>query len=157
MYAVADDVRAVVARSVSSTAGTAASSLGDAVLAAALDSAQAEVDARLAGRYQVPFFPGAVPSLVVSLTVDVAAYLATLTFRESTDLSVDDPIRLRYARAQELLRQLGSGELDLPGVTSGGDTPATSGRATVRNPYSGRMFGLEDAGLGYDRDPRWCN
>jgi phage gp36-like protein len=154
VYAVADDVRAVVARAVSSTAGTAAASLGDAVLAAALDSAQAEVDARLAGRYQVPFIPGSVPALVVSLTVDVAAYLATLTFRESTDLSVDDPIRLRYTRAQELLRQLGSGELDLPGVAAGGDTPATSGRATVRNQYAGRMFGLEDAGLGYDH--RWC-
>jgi phage gp36-like protein len=154
VYATPDDVRAVVARSTSAGAGTSASALSDPVLIEALASAEAEVDARLASRYGVPFADVAVPALVRSLTVDVAAYLATLTFRESTDLGQDDPIRLRFARAQDLLGQLAKGDLDLPGVTADDGSPAPAGRPRVLNTYEGRMFGLRDFGLGYGRDRR---
>ena len=140
----------MLVRDFTDTDGTAASMLDGSLLEFQIVAAQAIVDGYLAGRYQVPFADGSVPPLVTALTVDLAAYRATLTYRQSVDLGVDDPVRLRYADAMVMLRAVADGSMDLPVIpVPGGDAPGTSGTVSVRNPYVGRLFGPEDFGLGY--------
>lgn len=149
-YCTALEVAAVLARDVRDSYGTGADMFDGSILDFHISAAQAEVDAVLTSRYKVPFNADAVPALVKSLTVDVAAYLATLTYRQDVDLGADDPVRLRYQRAEELLAKLSTGQIDLPGAGSE-DPPAQAGGARVVNQYSGRLFGLEDWGLGHAR------
>lgn len=126
------------------TGPATAASLTDAELADAIGEAQQEVDARLSDQYGVPFADGAVPALVAQVTRDLAAFKATLVHRRGNPLDSRDPVWLRYEHALSLLRQMGRGEVDLPGVA---DT-ASSGEAAVVNPYEGTLFGLSDFGLG---------
>lgn len=151
------DVRGVLARDVTDPEGTGADAFDEALLVYQITAAQAEVDARLAGRYQVPFPDGNVPPLVHSLTVDVAAYLATLTYRQNKLVEPTAPAYLRYQRALDILQRLSEGVMDLPEVPDpddGGTTPGTVSAISVRNPYEGRMFGLRDFGLGIERARR---
>lgn len=97
-----------------------AASLGDPDLLAAIADATNEVDGKLAGRYQVPFSDPA-PDQVQTLTTDIACYLATLTARRGDPLLSGDPVLLRYTRAEQLLAQLQSGTMVLPGATGGSD------------------------------------
>lgn len=148
-YCTADEVRGVLARDVLDLVGTAGSLADVDLLDYHVGAAQAEVDARLANRYVTPFTDPA-PALVKSLTVDVAAYLATLTYRQSVDLEPTDPVALRYARAQDLFKGIANGSVDLPGAQVPGDGGASSsGTVTVRNPYVGKLFDPDDLGLGY--------
>lgn len=153
-YCTVDEVRGVLARDVAQATGTAATLLDADLLEYHIGAAQAEVDARLTGRYKVPFPDDGVPALVKSLTVDVAAYLATLTYRQSKDLAQFDPVVLRYQRALELMKGLADGTIDLPPGgdpgDGGGDVEPT-GSATVRNPYIGDLFTPDTWGLGYQR------
>lgn len=152
-YCTAEQVRGVLARDVAQATGTAATLFDVDILEYHIGAAQAELDGRVAGRYVTPF-PDPVPALIQSLTVDVAAWLATLTYRQSKSMEPDDPVRLRYQRALELMQGLSDGSIDLPpGHTPGDGGAETTGVATVRNPYIGRLFGVEDFGLGY-RGPR---
>lgn len=151
-YATPDEVRSAVARDLSKTTGTAAS-LDDDELKATIVTAQAEVDAKLRGRYTLPFTT--VPLLVKSIVIDIASYLATLTYRQSKDLAQGDPIMLRYDRAEKLLKSITDGTADLDTGDGGAAAGSTSGGAGQPiNPYTGNLFGLEDAGLSYGRD-RW--
>lgn len=150
VYATAADVRTVLARDTFDFEGNAAGLL-DSTIESQVVAAQNEIDARLAGRYQVPFTTA--PAVVASITIDVAAYLCNLIYRESKDLTQEDPMVLRYQRAIRLLDDLSTGKADLPGGDgSPGDLGA--GVASVRNPYEGRLFGLETFGLGYGRTAR---
>lgn len=152
-YCTPQDVRAVLARDVAVATGTAAE-LSDTAILAQIDAAQAEVDTRIANRYTVPF-PAPVPALLKSMTIDVAAYLATLLYRQSKDIAQFDPIVLRYQRAKELLAQLADGTIDLPVTATPGDGGAQpSGAARTRNPYTGNLFGPDDWGLGYSQGRR---
>lgn len=148
-YCTVDDVRGVLARDLTDLDGTAASMYDGALLDFQIVAAQAIVDGYLSGRYVVPFTDGAVPPLVTALTVDLAAYRATLTYRQSVDLGVDDPVRLRYVDCMTMLKAIAAGDMDLPvpAVPPGGVTP--TGTVSVRNPYRGRLFGLDDFDLGY--------
>lgn len=139
-------VRAVLTRDDSDPIGTAAG-LQDYKIQAEIDAAQAEVDARLAGRYTCPFTN--VPPLVATITRDLAAYRSNLLYRQSEDLTAEDPMVLRYQAAQTLLALLSKGDADLPGVGQG-DGNSTAGSVTVHNPYSGKLFTPRDWGLGYD-------
>jgi phage gp36-like protein len=145
VYATPADVRTILTNDDSDTTGTAAGMV-DSKLQVEIDAAQAEIDARLANRYQTPF--AAVPPLVHSICVDIAAYRANLLYRKSQDLTSEDPMVLRYTNAQALLGLLASGAADLPGVGSG-DGNSTAGTATVRNQYVGKLFSPDDLGLGY--------
>lgn len=144
-YCTVDEVRGVLARDTSQPAGTAATERDVDLLEYQIAAAQGEVDGRLTGRYITPF-ADPVPALLKSLTVDVAAYLATLTYRQSKSLEIDDPVRLRYQRALAILQELAAGTMDLPtGQLPGG--AQSTGSATVRNTYLGHLFGPEDFGL----------
>lgn len=95
-----------------------AASLDDPDLEAAISDATDEVNAKLAGRYAVPFADPA-PDLIKTLTTAIAGYLVTLTYRRGDPLLTGDPVLLRYTRAELMLAQLQSGAMILdPGSTS---------------------------------------
>jgi phage gp36-like protein len=118
-------------------------------VAAAILSAESEVDARLAGRYRVPFDP--VPQLVRDVTVGIAAYVADLGWRGGVDYeSEQDPVLLAHARAQRLLTGLADGSIVLPEVDDDDDGQPDTVVVTAThaiNPYDGRLFGPGDYGL----------
>lgn len=126
------------------TLGTAAS-LSDAELQEAIDEAAAEINARLAGRYSVPLTAPA-PVIVEKINRDLAAYMATLVYRRNIPLPAEDPIRLRYARALDLLKGIGSGVIEL---TTDTGALGQSSEAYVVNTigYEGDLFALEDFSL----------
>lgn len=115
-----------------------AASLGDPDLAAAIADASDEVNARLGGMYAVPF-TDPVPDLVVTITVAIAGYLATLTYRRGDPLLPGDPVGLRYARAQSLLGQLSTGAATL-GATGSPPAQTTGAAPVVTNALSGDLF-----------------
>lgn len=154
VYVQPDDVRAVLSSSAASVEGTAAS-LDNTQLQQAIDAAEAEIDARLSQRYEVPFVVATLPKLVKDIARDIAAYLADLVYRGNVDYSSDtDPVMLRYRRAEKLLEQLASGEIVVP--TYGDPDVSEVVRPRIRNPYIGELFGLEDFHLVHDPDqPIW--
>lgn len=132
-------------------AGSAAS-LTDPQLQEAADRTEAEINARLSGRYSVPFIDP--PVIIKRIATDLAAYDATLSFYGSTDITDEDPVIRRYRDSKYLLMDISVGKADLyPGV--GGSEPESGGRASVRNPYEGRMFGMSDFGIGRDGFSGW--
>lgn len=106
----------------------------DPELQIAIDDACAYIDAALAISYVVPVSP--TPALLTKLAGDIAAYYATLTFRKTKDLEERDPAQLRFNQAQNLLEQIGTGTLLLPGATQTDGTTT----ADVINPYEGDLF-----------------
>ena len=145
-YCSPDDVRNALAPDgdPDGTLGTAAS-LSDDQLDGSIADGAAEINARLASRYSVPF-AGAVPVTVAKVNADIAAYLATLTHSRHETLPEDHPIRLRYARALSLLTQIAKGEVGLLGEDGKVET-STAAEAEVINRYDGALFQLGDFSL----------
>ena len=115
-YCAPADVRQVLAPDGDASHDTAtAASLSDAELLVAIADASAQVDASVGESYPTPFDP--VPVLVRGLTRDVAAYLATLTYRRGNPLADDHPVALRYARARALLTDIATGRLSIEAGT----------------------------------------
>jgi len=155
MYVTADEVRQIVARDDTQHDVTAAS-LSDDQINEAIDSASNEVNSRLAAQYIVPFAePPDTPPLVAEIVRDIAAFLSDLTFRQDTDYTTgNEPMLLRYQRSIDLLTRLEAGTMTLIGVPTQPEVPQSpSVSSSVRNPYEGKLFGLEDFNLGYE-DPR---
>lgn len=78
---------------------------------------------------------------------DIAAYLATLTFKRNQDVTKDDPVRLRYTQAMEMLVAIRDRKMFLdtdifPPVDTGDIS-----EVTVVNLYEGKLFSLSDFGL----------
>jgi phage gp36-like protein len=127
-YTDADAVRIILARDLNQIDGTAAS-LTDEAIADAIAEAQARVDTRLSGQYDVPFTEP-FPAMVMVITRDIAAWLAHLTFREVRDLTSElDPVHLRYKAAEALLIDLQNGKTTLPDAP--GSDPGESGKASI--------------------------
>lgn len=111
-----------------------ADKLSDAQIEADIADADAEIDTALGDRYTVPF-PTPIPSLVNSLSINIAAYLADLRFRGGKEYASElSPFYLRYQRARDLLDSLVSGAATIPGE----DVEDEFG--VVINPYEGTMF-----------------
>jgi phage gp36-like protein len=142
-YTSTDSVRRVLSPDGVSDDSTAAS-LSDDEIEQAISEAAAEVDAKLAARYTVPFTN--VPAIVTTITRDVSAYLAMLVFRGGDPIDPNDPVQLRYNRAQANLIQIQTGKTELPVDSSG---PLAEGvEAAVINPYDGDLFTPGDFSLG---------
>lgn len=127
-----------------------AASLDDTDLDAAIGDAADEVAARIGNQVALPLADPA-PSLAVTLVVDIAAYLATLTWRRGDPLPAGHPVGLRYERAQNLLTLITAGKAAL---TSGEDDQSGSvdvGAAdvTVINPNAGPLFDTTDAPVDF--------
>jgi phage gp36-like protein len=148
VYATADEVRSAVARDPNKPTGTAAS-LEDEQLDEHIVNAQAEVDGTLRGRYTTPMVP--CPEMVKQITIDIASYVATLSYREGKDLTVQDPVSLRYTRAQRLLARIADGTIDLDAGDGGAAQPSTVGGLGAPINANPRLFALSDFDLGVQR------
>jgi phage gp36-like protein len=105
----------------------------DAQISYAITSAEGQVDLSLRKRYDLPL-NDPVPSIVVSLATDIAAYLSDLTFRGNQPYqNAMHPMRLRYERANLILSQIAGGSLDIF------DTVETDIQS-VYNPYPGDVL-----------------
>lgn len=129
-----------------------AASLDDATLLSNIEEAGSFVDMHILARYMVPTEvvdqdgPQTVAKAPVRWwTRNIAAYFATLTFRQSRDLNEDDPVRLRFRATVEMLEAVRSGALDIPEFEPSEDSG--EGGVEVVNTYDGKMFWPEDFGL----------
>lgn len=78
---------------------------------------------------------------------DIAAYLATLTFKRNQDVTKDDPVRLRYAQAMEMLTAIRDSKAFLDPDTFPPAGEDVGGKVFVENLYDGKLFGLSDFDL----------
>lgn len=146
MYSVVTDVRNALTPGGATDDRTTAASLSDAQLVDAVKQADGMIDAHLSTRYTIPQDednPLVAVDPIRWWSRDIAAYLATLTFKRNKDVPQDDPIRLRFNLAMSTLIAVrdGKANLDLPPVGGEGTD------ITVVNLYEGRLFGPEDFGL----------
>lgn len=144
MYATVEDVRlALVAGGVTTDASTAAS-LSDADIADSLREAGSFVETYVASRFT--WDRTATPAIdpIRWLTRDVAAYLATLTYRRGKDLAETDPIARRYNHALRTLVDISTGKVTIVDPTAPAET---AGEPEAFNLYQGNLFGPEDFGL----------
>lgn len=157
-YCTPADVRAALTPGGVSDDDQTAASLPDWQIADAIDEAESIVNI-YTGDYSIvpvevvdqdPDDPNNVPPYTVApspirrWTRDIAAYLATLTFRKGKDLTPDDPIRLRFAIVMALLADVRSNATILPLPPAEG----TSGDdVEIFNLYEGTLFGPEDFNL----------
>jgi phage gp36-like protein len=140
-YITAEAVRSAVAPD-NNILGTAAELDTDQ-----LNSAIGEAADKVNSYAGAAFTDDNVPGLVKALTLALAAYYATLTYRKGKPLDQFDPVYLRYQDAVQTMKDLRSGLIELtPPIETG--TPTSPGRPTVFNPQTATMFTLEDAGLG---------
>lgn len=134
MYTTPSKVRGALTPSGSESDLSTAAGFSDVQLNATIIEAQAVVDSYLSSQYPVPL-PAAVlqpdgtaPEPVGSLTRDIAAYYATLTYRRGKDITETDPVVRRYNAAINLLARLASGQSTIPGLENpaggGGDMVA---------------------------------
>lgn len=141
-YSTFEQVREVVARDPSQDEGTGAS-LADTTIMGYIAEADQEIDARLSSIYSTPFNP--VPPLISQISRDIAAYLSDMTFREVRDYTSDlNPVLLRYKRAQDLLKLLVSGEMDLPATTPPSSDGSASGLIVAALDDGGAMLSHAD-------------
>ena len=86
----------------------------------ALERASSEVDSYLADRYATPLSGSdPIPPVVVSVTGDIARYRLT-----GGDIRDTDPIRERYTKALNWLRDVADGKAGIPGLPPAGtETP----------------------------------
>lgn len=138
-------VRSVLAPDGNDADPSSAAGLDDATLVGPCQQASDEVDARLSTRYTTPFPPNAIPTVVQSITADIAAYLATLIYRKGQPVEPTDPVYLRWHRAQAFLKDLTSGAAQLSGVAAVGPG---AGSVVVSNPIGTvPLFGPDDYDL----------
>lgn len=138
MYCTVSDVRkALTPGGDSSNTGTAAD-LADPQLKDAISEAAARVDAYVGGSYTDP------PDVIQFWTRDIAAYLATLTWRESKDLSENDPVRLRFIQTISMLASVAKGQLKVP-LPEGS---VASSDAAVVNRHPQDLFTEQEFALG---------
>lgn len=97
-------------------AADTAASLSDAHLQDAIQEADGRIDFYIGTRYAVPveYEDPPAPEPLRSWSRNIAAYLATLTFRRHKDLPADDPIRLRFTSTIETLVAVQESRIDLP-------------------------------------------
>ena len=110
----------------------------EAIVAAVLDSASAEIDGYLGGRYTLPF--ASPPAILAKLCVDIGGWLLHIR----RDMGAPDHWQKRYDNAIAFLEKAAQGKITL-GV---GDPVKAAGadQATVTGPE--RLFGRDRDGMG---------
>lgn len=73
-------------------------------------------------------FTDPVPSLITSLTLDLAAWWATTYYLKQKDMGPNNPVVLRYTEAMKVLEAARKGEVNLlgPGADDVADTSGTA-------------------------------
>lgn len=135
-------------------ASNTAADLSDDQLADEIAEADTIVNGYIGKFYAVPV-AGAVgdgdvisyPHPVDYWSRDVAAYLATCTYRESQDFADQDPVARRYQLVLQSLIAVSKGQLVLQLPRNASDNAGAGAGAAV-NPYTGDLFAPADFGLG---------
>lgn len=157
MYSSPADVRNALTPGGDEADETTAASLSDSQIQDAIKEADGDIDTYVLSSYGIPMDadnPDVAIYPVRAWSRDIAAYLATLTFRKSKDLQPDDPVRLRYLRVMDILEQIANGSLrpNLPQPPAPTDGYGPQG-AFVYNLYHGKLFHPSDVfcppGRGY--------
>lgn len=155
MYSTVTDVRNALTPGAVSTDASTASSLEDAQIIDAIVEADSRIKTYLPDGYtvtEVTIQQGDPPAafIVAPDTIrfwsrDIAAYLATLTYKRHQNVPEDDPVRLRYEMAMEALRLARDGKINLPVDETATDDVED---IVVYNQYTGNLFGADDFLLG---------
>jgi phage gp36-like protein len=133
-YCTVDDVRVALTQSGETSGTNTAADMNDLTIDDSIAEASAQVDVYIGGPYR-PDLGDVVPDAVKYLTRDVAAFLATCTWRKSKDFAAMDPVLLRYNWAISQLNAISSGASSLA------DMPTSpEDMATVINPYGFTLF-----------------
>ena len=163
-YCSVRDVRLALTPSADAASAETASSLPDWQIEDAILEAEGVINTYVLARYTIPTgevtesnqgTPPILSQVVVApqpvrgWTRDVAAFLATLTFRKHKDLPEDDPVRLRYAMVLKMLEDIRDFKSTLPGGAFPPSDVDDDQGVHVENLYTGKLFGPEDFGLGY--------
>jgi phage gp36-like protein len=112
-YCTLVDVRTALNGTGATSGSNTAADLPDPAITDAIAEASAEVDAYIGGPYAVS---EAVPAVIKFWTRNIAAYMATLTWRKSMAILPTDPVAIRYTNtiAMLILAQSATSELDFP-------------------------------------------
>lgn len=142
MYCLPSDIRANVAGTDAGT-GTCAQ-LEDAQLNAAIAQASSKVSAYIGTSYVIDSADPVivVPDLVKSVTVQLATFYATLTYRKGKDLSAMDPVYLGYLDANKILTDIAAGLIEVA-PTAPADPTDKPGHVVQKIPS---IFSWEDSG-----------
>jgi len=125
-YCSVQDVRIALAADGLNDGTNTAADMSDNTLTDAITEASAVVDSYVGGPYSDT---DTVPSMVVYWTRDIAAFLATLTWRKSKDLTVMDPVYLRYQLTLDRLMGIATGTTAMP-----------SDQLPTSDPYAGTVI-----------------
>lgn len=129
-----------------------AADLSNEQIQSEIDEASSMIDTALGGRYIVPVANDPVTTLTphpIDYWVrNIAAYLATCTYRGSNDFADQDPVARRFALTMTALTDVRAGKtsLNLPDVVGQNGTSSAGASAPI-NPYIGNLFGPEDFSL----------
>lgn len=129
-YSQVGDVREALTPGAGTTGTNTAADLSDDQITDAIAEADAVIGGFVGGTYTTP------PSLVTYWSRDIAAFLATLTWRKSKDVSNDDPIVRRYQLALLQLQGIAKGNTLVPPP----DQSNNEGVGYVSNQYDGSLF-----------------
>jgi len=142
MYCLPSDIRANVAGTDAGT-GTCAA-LTDAQLNAAIAQASAKVSAYAGTSFVVDAADPVVtvPDLVATITIQLATFYATLTYRKGKDLSQFDPVVLGAAEANRTLQDIVTGKIEVA-PTPPADPVDRPGHIVQKLP---RIFDYSDSG-----------
>ena len=125
-----------------------AADLSNEQLQSEIDEAASIVESGLSGLYVTPVAndpsTGSVPHPVDFWVRNIAAYLATCTFRKSQDFSDNDPVARRYNLTMARLSAVTKGTESLNIPTTVGSDSAAQGASAPVNAYSGNLFAAED-------------
>jgi hypothetical protein len=142
MYCLPSDIRANVAGTDAGT-GTCAQ-LSDDQLTNAIQQASAKVSAYVGTSFVVDAADPVitVPDLVATITIQLATFYATLTYRKGKDLSQFDPVVLGAAEANRTLQDVVTGKIEVA-PTAPADPPDKSGHVIQKLP---QVFTWDDSG-----------
>jgi phage gp36-like protein len=145
-YCTPADIRNNVAGTDAGT-GTCAQ-LEDAQISAAIARASAKVSAYAGTAWFVDANDPnpVIPDLIFGLTVQIATYYATLTYRKGKDLTQYDPAMLAYTDAVATLKDIASGLIDVS-PTPPNDPVSNASKIINRIPA---IFTFEDSGTEPD-------
>lgn len=147
--------------SLPTTPTNTAADLTDAQLEDMISEASATIDGWIGGYYAVPVADvldangndtGAVPHPIDFWARNIAAYLATLTYRGSLDFTDTDPIARRYKDTLAALMAVSQGKmkLQIPDNETGN---SAVGVGSAFNPYVGDLWDPSDFSLNPSLSP----
>lgn len=124
-----------------------AADLSDAELSDAIAEADSQIDGAIGGLYATPVdITSGVPHPIDYWSRNIAAYVATLSYRGSQDFSDNDPIARRFKMTQDAMNMVATGKASLPLPRNlGGSSEAAPG--TAINPYIGDLWTPDDFSL----------